>query len=86
LSTSQTRGQYRSRRFTYQDNLVQEMASARDFAFKALSEGNFLKGFICVHFQQAASYTFRFERTGLLGYRLAPTQDQPKEPPFVLPR
>jgi len=79
-------GQQSRRHFSLQDPLDQTDApTAREFAFKALAEGGFQKGLIHVVFPQAASYSFRFERAGLVGYRLAPTQVQPKAAPFGSP-
>ncbi len=79
-------GQHSRRLFTLQDPLDQTDApTASEFAFKVLAEGGFLKGLIHVAFPQAASYSFRFERAGLVGYRLAPMQVQPKAAPIVWP-
>ncbi len=73
-------GQHSSSRFTYQDLLDNTDAStAREFAFKALGEGNARKGRITVVFPETASFSFRFERAGLVGYKLTRTRDQPTE-------
>lgn len=77
-------GQHSSRHFSYQELLGHtDLATAREFAFKALAEGNFQKGFVKVVFPQAADYAFQFERTGLIGYNLTQTQVQPEEVQFV---
>ena len=73
-------GQPSSRRFTFEDPLgLADEPTARGLAFEALAEGRFRRGFVHVKFPEAASYTFRFERAGLVGYRLDPTQDRPAQ-------
>ncbi len=77
-------GQRSRHRFTFQEPLDQTDAlTAREHAFKALAEGDFRNGVIHVLFPQAANYSFRFERAGLMGYTLTRRQDQPKEARFV---
>jgi len=77
-------GQYSSRNLHYQDLLGHnDLTTARDFAFKALAEESVEKGFVKVVFTQAATYSFRFERMGLMGYNLTQTQKQPNETQFV---
>lgn len=76
-------GQKSGRQFIFQDPLdVTDLATAREFAFKALAEGSPQKGHLTVAFPEAASFSFRFERTGLIGYSLTPTP----APPVTAPR
>jgi len=66
-------GQHSSSHFSYQDFLGHtDLVTVRGFAFKALAEEHFLKGRIEVVFPEAASRFFRFERMGLVGYKLEP--------------
>jgi hypothetical protein len=66
-------GQRSSRRFTFEEPLgLADEPTARGFAFEALAQDDFRKGLVRVSFPQAASYSFRFERAGLVGYRLDP--------------
>jgi hypothetical protein len=70
-------GQYSCRHFTYEALRGDtDLVTAREFAFRALGEGNFRKGLLQVTFPEAGSYSFRFERMGLAGYQLIPAQEQ----------
>lgn len=69
---------------TYPDVLGQaDLVTAREFAFRALAEGDLRRGRITVTFPESASYSFRFERRGLVGYELSLTRDQPRVPQLV---
>ncbi len=73
-------GQHSKKHFSYQEPLGQtDEVTAREFAFRALAEGQFHKGLIQVVFPQAASYSYRFERMGLMGFNLRPTQEHLEE-------
>lgn len=77
-------GQHSTRRFTYPELLGHtDETTGREFAYKALAEGNFRIGRITVTFPEASVHPYRFERTGLLGYKLTRTLDQPNQPPFA---
>lgn len=77
-------GQHSKSHFSYPELLGHtDEATAREFAFKALDEGPFKKGIIKVVFPQAATYAFRFERMGLIGYNLFPTHEPVEEAQFV---
>lgn len=70
-------GQHSSSHFNYQEPLGHaDLATARQFAFSALGEGKFQKGFVRVVFAQAARYYFRFERRGVFGFELTQAQDE----------
>ena len=72
-------GQQSSSHFSYPEPLGHaDVVTARDFAFRALGEGNFQKGFVTVAFPQVAPYAFRFERAGLVGHTLVEIQGQPE--------
>jgi hypothetical protein len=60
-----------------------DVTTAKQFAFKALGEGNFQKGLMRVVFPRAVSYYFRFERMGLMGFNLTQAQEQQEEAQFV---
>jgi hypothetical protein len=73
-------GRQTSSHFSYHEPIGHtDVVTARDFAFKAISEGDFQKGMIKVVFPQRAPYAFRFERMGLMGYNLIQTQELPEE-------
>jgi hypothetical protein len=73
-------GQYSKGHFAYPDVLGHtDETTAREFAFKALDEGEFRKGLIRVAFPEGPSYSFRFVRTGLMGYNLIEASEQPQE-------
>jgi hypothetical protein len=77
-------GQQSSSHFSYPELLGHsDMVTARDFAFRALGESDFQKGFVTVAFPQLAPYTFRFERAGLVGHTLVETQGEPEAAPLV---
>jgi len=77
-------GQPSSSHFSYQELLGHtDVTTAGEFAFKALAEGTFLKGCIDVAFPEAASYSFRFERKGLMGYSLTPTHEPAEKTPAM---
>jgi hypothetical protein len=77
-------GQQSSSQFSYPDHLGHsDIVTARDFAYRALGEGNFQKGFVTVAFPQAAPHAFRFERAGLVGHTLVETQGQPEAARWV---
>ena len=77
-------GQQSSSQFSYPEHLGHsDILTAREFAFRALGEGNFQKGSLKVAFPQAAPYTFRFERAGLVGHHLIQTQGQPEQAQLV---
>jgi hypothetical protein len=71
-------GQQSSSHFSFPELLGHsDMVTAREFAFRALGEGDFRKGFVTVVFPHVAPYAFRFERAGLAGHTLVETQGQP---------
>jgi hypothetical protein len=73
-------GQHTKAHFSFHNGLGQsDVATARDFAFRALGEGYFQKGIIKVVFPHAATYAFRFERMGLMGYNLTQTHEEAQE-------
>ncbi len=77
-------GQYSSEHFAYPDVLGHtDETTAREFAFKALDEGNLRNGRIRVAFPEGPSYSFRFVRMGLMGYNLIQTSEQTQEPQLV---
>jgi hypothetical protein len=79
-------GQFSNRHFAYPDFLGHtDETTAREYAFKALDEGNLRTGLIRVAFPEGAGYSFRFVRMGLMGYNLTQTQDQPHEAQLVGP-
>ena len=68
-------GQQSSSHFNYQEPLGHtDVTTARQFAFRALGDGNFRKGFIKVVFAEGPHRHFRFERMGIAGFSL--TEDQ----------
>jgi hypothetical protein len=70
-------GQQSSNHYSYPEHLGHtDVVTARDFAFRALGEGNFQKGSVKVVFPESAPYTFLFERMGLMGHNLVQTQEQ----------
>ena len=72
-------GQHTKGHFSFHDGLGEaDVATARDFAFRALGKGHFKKGIVKVVFPHAATYAFQFERMGLLGYNLTPTHEEAK--------
>jgi hypothetical protein len=67
-------GQPTSSHFSYQELLGHtDVATARDFAFRALGEGQFQRGVATVVFPGGAGAAFRFERRGLMGLDLVHT-------------
>lgn len=75
-------GQHSTSHFSYQEPVGHaDLATARQFAFSALGEEKFQKGFVRVGFAEAARYCFRFERRGVFGFEL--TQAQERESTLV---
>ena len=67
-------GQQTSSHFSYPDLLgYADVATARDFAFRALGEGQFQQGVATVVFPGGAGVAFRFQRRGLMGLDLVHT-------------
>src|SRR5262249_20262116 len=70
-------GQQTTSQFSYPEVLGHtDVATARDFAFRALGEGNFKKGIIRVVFPEVTGTAFRFERAGLMGHNLVHTPER----------
>ena len=79
VSHSPDAGRESRSHFSYQDTLqLSDLETAREFAFQALKDGSFQKGFIRVAFPETATYHFRFERAGILGYNLTQTRQYPQ--------
>lgn len=77
-------GQQSGSQFVYPDPLtVTDVTTAREFAFKALAEEPLQKGHLTVAFPAAASFSFRFERSGLVGYSLTLTPESQAGEPTV---
>jgi hypothetical protein len=70
-------GQQATSHFSYPELLGHtDVATARDFAFRALGEGQFKQGIAKVAFPGGTGTAFRFERRGLMGFDLVHTPER----------